>query len=144
MFLQIDGTFVVQILNFVAFYLILRVAFIVPVNRALRERRDYINGVAADCERATERIKTLQAQAEQKKARARAEAAQTFALARSEANAEAEQLAAAYGERAATVIDQARATVEGELAKAKASEEPLARKLASLLLDRALETAGPR
>ena len=142
MFLQIDGTFVLQIINFALFYLILRVAFIVPVNEALRKRRAYINGVAADYERAMETVKTLQGQADEKKARARREAAETFSLARAEANSEADLLGAAYAERAATLIDQAQATVAKELAAAKAGEEPLARELAAMLLDRAVATVG--
>ncbi len=50
MFLSIDGTLLVQVVNFVLFIVLLNIVFLRPVGRAIAERRAYIDGLARDIE----------------------------------------------------------------------------------------------
>ena len=86
MFLTIDGTFWVQLINFGIFYLILRVVFLRPVEEAVRERRAYIEGVERDYDAYRKETKDLRAEADRKRAVARREAEEVVAKARSAAN----------------------------------------------------------
>ena len=45
MFLRIDGTFFVQLVNFAIFFAVLNVVFLKPVGAAIRKRREYIESV---------------------------------------------------------------------------------------------------
>jgi F0F1-type ATP synthase membrane subunit b/b' len=142
MFLQLDGTFWVQLINFGIFYAILRVVFLQPVGRAIAERRAYIDGVQRDLNDFTKQTQTLRAEADAKRAMARREAGEFVAGARAKANDEAQAVAGDYGGRAAKIADDARRTVDGELASARAREPELAGTLAQSLLDRAIGALG--
>jgi F0F1-type ATP synthase membrane subunit b/b' len=139
MFLQLDGTFWVQLINFAIFYAIVRVVFLNPVGKAIAERRAYIDGVQSDYVQYTSAVKALRAEAEAKRAAARREAEELVSKARAAANEEAQRVAAEYAEKASAIANQARATVESELAAARQREPELAATLGDELLQRALE-----
>lgn len=138
MLLSLDGTLVVQIVNFVVFLLILNAIFLKPVGKAIAERRAYINGIAADIEQFETDIKSLRAQAEEARAAARREADAALAQARSEAQKTASALLAERAEEAAAIAHQAQATVQLELAQARSHEKELVDQLARTMLERAL------
>jgi F0F1-type ATP synthase membrane subunit b/b' len=138
MFLTIDGTFWVQLINFGIFYLILRVVFLRPVEEAVRERRAYIEGVERDYDEYRKETKDLRAEADRKRAVARREAEEVVAKARSAANDEAAAIGADYGSKATAIADDARNTVEAEMVSARKQEPELAGALAKSLLDRAI------
>jgi F-type H+-transporting ATPase subunit b len=138
MFLSLDGTFWIQLINFAIFYAILNVVFLRPVGRAIRERRAYIDGVRTDLERHVHEAAELRAQADARRAQARRAAADAFAAARTQATAEADAIAADYTAKAAEIVQRARATVAAELEQAHQREPELARALAEVLLDRAI------
>jgi F-type H+-transporting ATPase subunit b len=138
MLLSLDGTLVVQIVNLVVFLLILNAIFLKPVGRAIAERRAYINGIAADIEQFETDIKSLRAQAEEARAAARREADATFAQFRAEAQRTAAALLAERAEEASAIAQQAQATVQLELAQARAHEPELVDQLAQTMLQRAL------
>ena len=73
MFLSIDGTFIVQLINFAIFFAILNVVFMRPVSRAIVARREYINSVTNDYDRYQAETKALRTQAESIRAAARRE-----------------------------------------------------------------------
>jgi F-type H+-transporting ATPase subunit b len=138
LFLQLDGTFWIQLVNFAIFYAILRVVFLRPVGEAIRKRRAYIDSVQNDYDQAMREVKALRAEADAKRAAARREAEERLQRERASANDEAQKIAADYGSRAAAIAADARATVESELATAREREPALAQTLAQSLLDRAI------
>jgi F0F1-type ATP synthase membrane subunit b/b' len=138
MFLQLDGTFWVQLVNFVIFFAILNVVFLRPVGEAIRKRRAYIDSVLNDDERYAREAKALRAEAESKRIAARRESADHFAAARAEAAAEAAAIAREHATVAAELVAQARATIASETGVARGREPELADVLARKLLQRAV------
>ena len=142
MFLKIDGTFVVQLINFVIFFALLNVVFIRPVSQAIVKRREYINSVTNDYDRYQAETNALRTQAESIRAAARREAEQALSKTRADASNEAAALAAQYGQEAAQTVEQAHRTVEAELAQARANESQTAADLANLMVERTLSGAA--
>jgi F-type H+-transporting ATPase subunit b len=142
MFLQLDGTFIVQLINFAIFFAILNVVFIRPVSRALIQRREYINSVTNDYDRYQAEAKALRAQAESVRAGARREAEAALSRARAEASNEAAALAAQYNRQATQIVEEAQRTVAGELQAARASQPQVVRDLADLMVERTVEVAS--
>ncbi|MFY9779792.1 MAG: ATP synthase F0 subunit B [Candidatus Baltobacteraceae bacterium] len=138
MFLSLDGTLWIQLINFGIFFLILNFVFLRPVGEAIRKRREYIEGVQADFERYTRQVQTLRGEADQKRAAARREAEEQIARARQGAESEGAKIAEDYGTQAQVLADQARTTVEGEVVAAQAQEDSLSKALGQLLLERAI------
>lgn len=138
MFLQIDGTFVVQLINFAIFFALLNVVFIRPVSKALVKRREYINSVTNDYDRYQAEAASLRTQAESIRAAARREAEAHMAKARAEASNEAAQISVEYGQRAAGIVEEAQRTVAAEVQAARASERQLAGDLANLMVERTI------
>lgn len=138
MFLKLDGTFIVQLINFAIFFAILNVVFIRPVSRAIVQRREYINSVTNDYDRYQAEARSLRTEAEAIRAAARREAEAALAKARAGASNEAAAIATQYGQQASQVIEQAHRTVESELESARAKEPQMVSELASLMLERTL------
>jgi F-type H+-transporting ATPase subunit b len=139
MFLELDGTFWIQLVNFAIFFAILNVVFLRPVGRAIKERREYIEGVKAECDRATREAGELRTASEERRAAARREALERIGTQRAKAQNEAEAIAQDYGSKASGIAADARATVEREVADARMRENELATGLGDALLQRALE-----
>ncbi|MBV9103749.1 MAG: hypothetical protein JO060_09160 [Candidatus Eremiobacteraeota bacterium] len=139
MFLSIDGTIWIQLLNFAVFFALLNVVFLRPVGAAIRKRREYIDGVHRDYETSTRRAKELRSEAEARRAAARREAEELVARARSEANDAAQKVNATYAQQASELIASAQRTVTAEVAAARAREDELSHALGRSLLDRILE-----
>ncbi len=142
MFLSLDGTLFIQLINFGIFFLILNFVFLRPVGEAIRKRREYIEGVQADFERYTHQVQTLRAEADQKRAAARREAEARIAHERGAAETEGAKMAEDFSAQAQGLADQARATVDAEVGAAKAQEDALSKSLGALLLERAIGS-GP-
>lgn len=136
MFLQPDGTFWVQLINFAIFFAILTAVFYRPVSRAISERRKYINSVHSDYEKYQTEGGKLRAEAEGVRAAARREAQAAIAKARGEASNRAAEIAVQYNAQAQTTIEAAQKTAAGELNAARAGEEGLVRQLADLMVER--------
>ncbi|MBC5803374.1 MAG: hypothetical protein GIX03_10360 [Candidatus Eremiobacteraeota bacterium] len=138
MFYKLDGTVVIQLINFVIFFALLNVVFLRPVGAAIKRRRDYINGVQNDYERYAKEASTLRADASARRAATRRAAEETVIQARSAAEREAEQIAAREAARAQAIVDDAQRIVVGEVTAARSRENELSQKLATTLLTRAL------
>jgi len=141
MFLTLDGTSIIQLINFAIFFAILNVVFLRPVGAAIRKRREYIDSVKSDYDRYAHQIAALRAAAEQARLAARREAEEIVSRERSDAEREAAQIVGAKTHEAGQIADEARATVASELDAARAREPELAGSLAATLLDRALGNA---
>lgn len=142
MFLQIDGTFFVQLINFGIFFLILNVVFIRPVGRAIAKRREHINSVTSDYEKYQSEGNALRAQAESIRAAARRDAEAAIGKVRAETSNQTAAIAAEYNAKAAEIVLQAHQTVGAEVEAAREKQPQLAEDLANLVVDRTLaETA---
>jgi F0F1-type ATP synthase membrane subunit b/b' len=135
-FLSVDGTFWIQLINFGLFFLILNSLFLKPVVRAVQERRAYIDGVAGDHARYLAQTRKIDDEAAHLTAEARRSAAEVVAEARNEANAEADVLRQEYAHKAQGVVEAARAKLRAETAHAQTQRPALAAGLADLLLRR--------
>jgi F-type H+-transporting ATPase subunit b len=138
MLLSIDGTLVVQLVNFLIFLLVLDRIFLRPVGAAIARRRAYINSVAAEIEAASIELKRLATQAEERLAAARRAADETVAAARAEAQREAALIVADHQAQAAAIIQQAQASVGLEEQQARANEREIVESLARDMLVRAV------
>jgi F0F1-type ATP synthase membrane subunit b/b' len=138
MFLKLDGTFVVQLINFAIFFALLNVVFIRPVSRAIVARREYINSVTNDYDRYQLEANDLRTQAESIRAAARREAEHFLAQERAKASNEAGNVSAEANAKAGEIISEADRTVAAELSAARHNEPQLVRDLANLMVDRAL------
>lgn len=141
MFLKLDGTFWIQLLNFVIFFTLLNVVFLRPVGAAIKKRREYINSLTAHYDLYKEQAAEIQAQGEAMRAAARREAEQTLSKARAQASNETAQLATAYAQQVAQKVEEAHKTVDLELESARANEERTVAELADLMVERTVTEA---
>lgn len=138
MFLSLDGTFWVQLINFAIFYAILYVVFLRPVQRAIAKRREYIDGLTHDYDRAQAEANELRAQAEAIRADARRESDHILAAARNEAGNEAARLSSEYAQRVQAIVESAHATVAQEVEAIRPREDAIASELAAQIVGRVL------
>jgi len=138
MLLSLDGTLIVQLVNFVVFLLILNRIFLEPVGEAIAKRRAFIDGVAADIEQFEGDVKALRAQGGDVRSAARREADAHFAEIRSVAQGEAGAIVADHQVQAAALSDEAQATVALEATTARNQEAQLVEALARTMLERAV------
>jgi F0F1-type ATP synthase membrane subunit b/b' len=138
MFLQLDGTFIVQLINFAIFFALLSVVFLRPVSAAIRKRREYINSVTTDYDQHQAAAKTLREQAEAVRAAARRDAEAAMVQARAAASNESAQLATSYGAKVQSTMEHAAQTVQAEINSARAQEPALVQQLADLMLQKAI------
>ncbi|MBV8601077.1 MAG: ATP synthase F0 subunit B [Candidatus Eremiobacteraeota bacterium] len=138
MFLTLDGTFWIQILNFFIFYWILNVVYIRPAARALQVRRAYIDSVQAEYEEALRREHELLQRADERSLEAHREAGRHAAKILAEAQSEVDRIGAMAQEQAARLIADAHQTVEAELKSARAREDVLVKELADVMVARAM------
>lgn len=141
MFLQIDATLLVQVVNFVLFIVFLNIVFLKPVGAAIAKRRAYIEGLAHDIEAAETEVRSARGAAEDRRAAARREAEAAIAKARTAAQDEAAQLVAREQERATAIVEEAHREVDTEITAARANEDQIVESIAQTLLERAI---GPK
>lgn len=138
MFLSVDGTFFVQLINFAIFFVILRLVFLRTVGKAIADRRAYIEGLNTDYERYQGEAASARMQAESIRAAARREAEAALAKTRANASNKAAEIAGEYNAQAAAEVERARQTVQTELVDARASQPKAVEELAGLVLSRTL------
>ncbi len=131
MFLQLDGTAIVQLINFV----ILNVVFLRPVGAAIRKRREYINSVTRDYDSYQAQAASLRAQAEALRAAARREAEHAISAGRAQTSNSTAGMAGDYAHQVTKTVESAHAVVAGEVEAARGNEPTLVRELADLMLD---------
>jgi F-type H+-transporting ATPase subunit b len=136
--LEIDGTLLVQLVNFIVFLAILNVIFFKPVGAAIARRRAYIDGLKHDIEQLQADAKALRGQADEHRAAARREADEAIARARVEAGKEADAIVGAAQTRASEIVVSAHGDVARELAAARTNEPRIVGALADEMLRRAL------
>ena len=142
MFLKLDGTFFIQLINFAIFFALLRVVFLKPVGNAIRKRREYINSLVSHYDLYREQAADLEAQAEATRAAARREAEAALSKARAEASNESAAIAEDYARRAYAIVEEAQRTAASELAAARARGRESVRELAEMMVERTLAEAS--
>lgn len=142
MFLKLDGTFIVQLINFAVFFAILNVVFIRPVSRAIVARREYINSVTNDYDRYQAEARSLRTEGEAIRAAARRDAEALLTKARAETSNEAAEIAAKYAEQAVQTIEEAHRIVASELESARAKEPQMVSELANMMVERTVTEAA--
>ncbi len=136
--LELDGTLLVQLVNFVVFLAILNAIFFRPVGAAIARRRAYIDGLKHDIEQLQSEAKAFRGQADEHRVAARRDADEAIARARAEAGREADALVSAAQARASEITARAHAEVATEIASARRDEPRIVDALANEMLDRAL------
>src|SRR5262252_9272578 len=63
MLLTLDGTFLVQMVNFVIFWVLLNWLFIAPTRRAIEERQRFVARLHADADAARAQARALESEA---------------------------------------------------------------------------------
>jgi len=138
--LELNGTLVVQIVNFVVFLAILNAVFSRPVGAAIAKRRAYIESLAGDFESLGADVKTLRGQAEERRSAARRKADEILTAARASASNEAAAIVGEATHKAQGLVDGAHRQVQTEVEAARAQEPALVAALASEMVARAFGT----
>jgi F-type H+-transporting ATPase subunit b len=138
MLLSLDGTLVVQLVNFIIFLVILNAIFLKPVGSAIAARRAYIDKVGADIAQFEYDLKSLRVQADEKRSAARRRADAIVGEARAQAQTEAAAIITDHQEQAGAITAEAQATAALELAQARASGAVAVEALAREMLQRAV------
>ena len=142
MLLALDGTLVVQIVNFIVFLAIMDVIFFRPVGAAIARRRAYIDGLKHDIETLDQDVKSLRGQAEAQRAAARREADEAIAQARIAFGKETDAIVAEAQGQAMEIVRRARTQVETEIQAARGQEPRIVDALAGEMVARALGGAA--
>jgi F-type H+-transporting ATPase subunit b len=142
MFLTVDGTLVVQLVNFAIFFALLNVVFLRPVGRAIAKRRQYIDGLVADYDRYQGEAQKLREEAEAIRATARRKAEAAVAAARAAASNEAADISTRYAQQARSTIEGAQSAAAQELDNARGAQSGAVRKIANLMLERVVPEAA--
>ncbi len=142
MFLSLDGTFWVQLVNFAIFFALLNALFLRPVGRAIRKRREYIDGVVSDYAKYQGDAKALREQAERIRAEARREAEQKIAKVRADASNETAEMASRFSAQVQSIVAEAQRNANAELDRARANEDRLVKQLADAMVERTLGVAA--
>ena len=138
MFLSLDGTLFVQLINFAIFFALLNVLFLRPVGRAIAKRRAYIDTLVSDYDRYQEMARSLREEAAAIRAEARRNAEHRVATARAAASNEAAEMSSRYAEQVRNIAEDAQKTARAELETARAGEKEAVRRLADVMLERVL------
>jgi F-type H+-transporting ATPase subunit b len=139
MLLSIDGTFLLQILNFVVFWTLLNYVFIRPTRRAIEARQRAIDEVNRAAEEMRKRAEALKAQAESLLDGARRRSDELLRAGAARAADEADAISRGAVGDAAASVQLAHATVAAERAAAVAKQGPLVAELARAMVAKATD-----
>ena len=142
MFLKVDGTIFIQLINFAIFFAILNVVFLRPVGAAIRRRREYINSLTNDYDRFQAEAASLRTQAESIRAAARRRAEQALMKERADVSNETAELAARYAQDAARTVEAAHEQAAQELESARRDEPQIIKQLADQMIRKTLRVAA--
>lgn len=138
MFLKLDGTFWIQIINFFIFYAILNAVYIKPASAALRKRRAYIDSVHNEYEAALREVEELKNEGDNKRAEGRREGDHVAATIRNEAMKQAEEIVAKAQAEFTRIAEESETKVHREMNVARAEEHRLVQELADEMVQRAV------
>ncbi len=137
MLLSIDGTFLVQILNFIVFWTLLNYLFIAPTRRAIEQRLAYVKQLYHEGDEMASKAKTLQAQANAILAEARRRTDEALRTAAGQAADEVHLIERKAAEEAQATVQLAHATVAAERTQALEKQQAFVKELARSMVARA-------
>src|SRR5579863_37213 len=111
MLLSIDGTLLVQILNFIVFGVLLNYLFIAPTRRAIERRQQYVTELYREGDELSARAAELQAEADRILGDARRRTQEAMRAASAQAADATHVIERSASEEAAATIQVAHATV---------------------------------
>jgi len=142
MLLTIDGTFLAQILNFVAFWMLLNWLFIAPTRRAIEARQRAVAKLHADADAARAKARSLEAEAAGLLDVARRRTDEIMREGAGKAAASTKEIERLAAEEAAATVALAQAKVATERADAAAKQGVFVNELARSMAQRALGAEG--
>ena len=137
MLLNLDGTFLIQMINFVIFWMLLNWLFIAPTRRAIDARLRYIATQYSEADELTSVADTLQAQTEAALDEGRRQTGTIMRETAAEADRIVRSIENAGMEEANAAVQLARATVAAEEARAVETQGPFVEELARTMVERA-------
>jgi F-type H+-transporting ATPase subunit b len=140
MLLSFDGTLLVQILNFVVFWVLLNYLFIGPTRRAIEARQRFIAEQYAQADALAAQARRAQAQADGILDEARRTVDEAMRAAATEASDQVHAIERKASEDATSTVARAHATVADERSQAIAKQGPFVDELARTMAQRALST----
>jgi F-type H+-transporting ATPase subunit b len=138
MLLSLDGTFLLQILNFLAFWTLLNFLFIGPTQRAVAARQRHIAELYAKGDEYLAQAGALQAEAEAIYAEGRRATDEIMRGAASQASTEVRAIENKAVEEGSAIVQLAHTTVASERAKAVAAQGPFVQELARSMVAKAV------
>jgi F-type H+-transporting ATPase subunit b len=140
MLLSFDGTLLVQILNFVVFWVLLNYLFIGPTRRAIEARQRFIAEQYAQADALAAQARRAQAQADGILDEARRTVDEAMRAAATQASDQVHAIERKASEDATSTVARAHATVADERSQAIAKQGPFVDELARTMAQRALST----
>ncbi|MBC5805264.1 MAG: hypothetical protein DLM53_02355 [Candidatus Eremiobacter antarcticus] len=137
MLLSIDGTFLIQIANFILFWVLLNYLFVAPTRRAIEARQRYVSGLYSEAADFAAQAAALRAQAEDILNVARRETQERMRAAAAQASEEAHGIEQQALNEAAATVQLAHGTVAAERAEALAKQQRFVVELARSMVERA-------
>ena len=138
MLLSLDGTFLVQMVNFSIFWILLNWLFIGPTRRAIEVRQRFVAKLHADADAARAQAKALEAQAEGLLDDARRRTDEIMREGAAKAAASSKEIERLAAEEAAATVALAQAKVASERADAAEKQGAFVTELARSMAQRAL------
>jgi F-type H+-transporting ATPase subunit b len=138
MLLSFDGTLLVQILNFVVFWVLLNYLFIAPTRRAIEARQRFIAEQYAQTDALAAQTRDLQAQADGILDDARRTVDEAMRAAAVQASDEVHAIERKAAEEATATVALAHATVATERSQAIEKQGPFVDELGRTMAQRAL------
>ena len=137
MLLNLDGTFLIQMINFVIFWMLLNWLFIAPTRRAIDARLRYIATQYSEADELASVADTLQAQTEAALDEGRRQTGAIMRETAAEADRIVRSIENAGMEEANAAVQLARATVAAEEGRAVETQGPFVEELARTMVERA-------
>ncbi|HVA37182.1 MAG TPA: hypothetical protein VNJ51_06185 [Candidatus Dormibacteraeota bacterium] len=141
MLLSLNGTLIVQVINFGIFFLILNAVFVAPTRKSRMERYERIRMIEEEAEVLRAETRELRAQTAAFLAATYREADARISRADAEGSRQAGEIIAAAHADAKVKAEEVRRVVEGELAAIKADLSRNVDDLAALMVGRAIGEA---
>lgn len=141
MLLSLDGTLIVQLINFGIFFLILNAVFVAPTRKSRMARYERGRGIEDETAKLHKETRKLRAETSAFLAAAYREADVRISRAEAEAGRQAGQIIAAAHADAKVKAEEARKVVEAEVSELAAARGRNVEELAALMVGRALGEA---
>jgi F-type H+-transporting ATPase subunit b len=137
MLLSIDGTFLIQILNFILFWVLLNFLFIAPTRRTIEQRQRYVAGLYREGDEFAAKAAQLQARADGILNDARRQTEEAMRAAAARASDDVHSIERKASEEAVATIQVAHATVASERMQALDKQQAFVAELAHDMVERA-------